>query len=296
MKKKLIVISCMLVLVLCVSATFAACSSAKMDQDTLQMVLDMITHDFNNKTVTEADVLPGEFETTDAKGNEATVYFTWKVTDTLNVSVKEADDGTYSLKLPSVRTEAITFTVKVTIVDAKGNAYLDSNKQPISANVTLKAAATTGGGGQQGGGDNQGDGDNQGGGQQGGGGGTQETVTFVMESQGFTDKAAIDKTISKDGITIAFSVGTGKTQPSYYTNNGGNAVRLYGGNTMTISGKTIVKVVLTFATEYDSNEITVNSGTFTSPTWTGSTTSLVFTIGGTSGNRRITQIAVTYEA
>ena len=296
MKKRLIVISCLLVAVMCLTA-FAACVSSGMDDDTLNVELTKLKNDYNGKTVSGS--LPGELSTTDAKGKETTIYIKWQVTDTTLVSIsKRGDDGRCALVLST--TEAVTFTAKATLVDAKDKAYTNSDKVAYSVTLSLTANGTTSGGGSQGGtGTGGGTG---GGGSQGGGSGTLtgDTVTFVMESQNFTDKGSVEgQSISSNGITIAFSKGSGKTNPAYYTNSGGNAVRLYGGNTMTISGKTIVKVVLTFAKEFadsNSNEITVNAGTFDTDTWTGSTDSLVFTIGGTSGHRKVMSIAVTFTA
>lgn len=293
MKKKLIVISCILALVLCTSLALTACANTGIDEDTMVVLLNMVEP--KTKSHSASYTVPGELGATDAKGDPITVYVNWVLscTDTSIYIDKNMDaNGRYTVHIEGTITSDVSYTLKATLVNAKGKAYVNADNQPFSQTYNMKAVKPTSGGGGGTGDDQQ-----QGGGNddQQGGGGTQKTVTFVMEKQGFTDKSPVGKNISDEGITIAFSVGTGKTEPSYYTNNGGNAVRLYGGNTMTISGKTIVKVELKFATEYDSNAITVNDGTFTSPTWTGSTTSLVFTIGGTSGNRRITQIAVTYE-
>ncbi len=72
-------------------------------------------------------------------------------------------------------------------------------------------------------------------------------------------------------------------------------MRCYGGNTITLSSaKTIVKAVFTFASGGNANEITSNVGTYTNGTWTGSSTSVTYTIGGTTGHRRIQKIEVTY--
>lgn len=281
---------------MCLTAMFAACATTKIDDDTLKSIVFELEQTYGGKTRSESFTVPSEKDATDAKGNPTKVFFTWSVSGSPEIYVSKTTDenGRYTVTLPATIDGTITFTLKANLVNEKGKAYTDADKQAYFASMTMTAQAggSSQGGGNQGGNgdDNQGNEDNTGGGNQG----VSKTTTIVMEKQGFTDKAAIEKNITQDGITIEFSVGSGKTKPSYYTNNNGNAVRLYGGNTMTISGKTIIKVEFTFATEYDSNEITVNTGTFTSPTWSGSTTSLVFTIGGTSGNRRITQLVITY--
>lgn len=360
MKKRLIVVSCMLVLVMMLTALFAACATV-VDDDTLYDLLDALKNDYNGKSTGSNFTLPGQLETTDASGRDITVYVKWRVGGTTLVSVKNRDEnGRCAVEIDPTLEKTTSYTLKATLTNINGKAYTDSGKEEFTVTLNMTAlvagdsgnqgnsgntgntgntgdtgnsgnqgntgdtgntgnsgdtgnsgnsgntgdtgnsgnTGNTGDTGNSGNSGNSGDSGNSGNsgntGDSNTGNATEKSVTIVMADQGFTDKAAVSSSISKDGITIAFSVGTGKTEPSYYTNNGGNAVRLYGGNTMTISGKTIVKVVLTFATEYDTNEITVNTGTFTSPDWTGSTDNLVFTIGGTTGNRRIVSMVITY--
>ena len=123
-------------------------------------------------------------------------------------------------------------------------------------------------------------------------GGDSETIT--MSAQGFSDQQVISDINGSDS-TITFSVGTGSTTPKYFSSN--SAIRTYGGNTITIaSSRNIVGVTFTFASGEGSNTITADKGTWSSPNWTGNATSIVFTIGGTSGHRRISSIEITYEA
>ena len=76
----------------------------------------------------------------------------------------------------------------------------------------------------------------------------------------------------------------------------GAAIRTYGGNDFAVSApKNIKKVVITFGSSDGTNQIKVDSGTLTGGTWEGNSTSVKFTIDGTSGNRRIAAIEVTYE-
>ncbi|MBR1573596.1 MAG: hypothetical protein IJ652_01965 [Bacteroidales bacterium] len=93
-------------------------------------------------------------------------------------------------------------------------------------------------------------------------------------------------------ITVTFAAGTNKNAPKYYTS--GDAVRTYGGNTVTINGANISKVVFTFGASDGSNAILADSGELAENVWIGSATEIVFTIDGTSGNRRIAKIEVTY--
>ena len=86
----------------------------------------------------------------------------------------------------------------------------------------------------------------------------------------------------------------GGNDGKYYTT--GEAIRVYGGGTFTVASAdyNISRIELKFGSGDGSNAITANVGTFTSPTWTGSSKSVTFTVGGTSGHRRIASIKVTY--
>ncbi len=97
---------------------------------------------------------------------------------------------------------------------------------------------------------------------------------------------------TKAPITVTFAAGTNKNAPKYYTS--GDAVRTYAGNTVTINGANISKVVFTFGASDGSNAILADSGELAENVWTGSATEVVFTIDGTSGNRRIAKMEVTY--
>lgn len=120
------------------------------------------------------------------------------------------------------------------------------------------------------------------------------TVTYDSTTQGYENAQDITN-VTVDDVTIVFAKGTGSNAPKYYDN--GTAVRCYGGNTITISateGNLVTGVAFLFGTGDGSNEITADPGVFSSPVWTGSAQSVVFTISGTSGNRRIQAIDVTY--
>lgn len=118
------------------------------------------------------------------------------------------------------------------------------------------------------------------------------TVVIDLSKQNFTNSQEI-KEVTSGPVSLIFNKGTNKTSPIYYTN--GTAVRLYAGNTMTISSsKTIVKVELTFATGEGKNTITTDSKTYLNGTWTGESNSIKFTVGGTSGHRRVQKVSVTY--
>ncbi len=121
----------------------------------------------------------------------------------------------------------------------------------------------------------------------------EETETILNFSQkGYTNGQEISFATEGD-ITVTFDQGTNASNaPKYYTT--GAAVRVYGGNTFTVSSdNTISKIAITFSSGEDDNEITTNVGTYSNNTWTGSANSITFTIDGSSGHRRIQSIAVT---
>lgn len=127
--------------------------------------------------------------------------------------------------------------------------------------------------------------------------GEEVTVTFDASKQGYSNGQVINNVTITDGITVTFDKGTNSNTCKYY--NTGTAIRVYGGGYFTIAsiiGK-IIKIQLTFGSGDGSNEISKDSGTYYSSTgtWEGSSESITFTIGGTTGHRRIKTIAVTYE-
>lgn len=101
--------------------------------------------------------------------------------------------------------------------------------------------------------------------------------------------------LTVNSITFAPDKGSNSNAPKYF--NTGSAGRFYGGNTITIScadTKTIKTVDFTFGSDDGSNAITADVGSYSDGSWTGAEKEIVFTIGGTTGNRRITKVDVTY--
>ena len=120
----------------------------------------------------------------------------------------------------------------------------------------------------------------------------EKSVTLDFSAQNYSNQQEVSS-LTVTPVTAALDKGTNSNAPKYYTT--GTAVRCYGGNTITLSSaKTIVKAVFTFASGENTNEITSDVGTYTNGTWNGSSTSVTYTIGGTSGHRRIQKIEVTY--
>ena len=124
--------------------------------------------------------------------------------------------------------------------------------------------------------------------------GVEEVEAVIdLTNQGYSNQQEVSS-VSKNPIDVVFNKGSNSNAPKYYTS--GTAVRLYGGGYFTVSSdKTIVKVVITFGSSDGTNEITTDSGAYSNGTWTGNANSVKFSIGGTSGNRRIQKITVTYQ-
>ena len=125
--------------------------------------------------------------------------------------------------------------------------------------------------------------------------GESNTVTFTASANGYSNGAAVTTVKIDDYITATFNKGSNSNAPKYYTT--GEAIRCYGGNTFTIASTAgnVTKIVLTFASGEGTNTITTNVGTYSNITWTGKAKEVTFTIGGTSGHRRVAGIEVTYE-
>ena len=114
-----------------------------------------------------------------------------------------------------------------------------------------------------------------------------ETVELVFSSQGYENQEAVTE-VSISPVTLSFDKGTNSNVPKYYDT--GNALRLYGGNTMNVSiapGYEITGISMTTGSSNSVNaESTVSSGELsidkTTTTWTGNAEEVLFTQGGTS--------------
>lgn len=124
------------------------------------------------------------------------------------------------------------------------------------------------------------------------------SVTFG--DLGYEDKQTVESITLGDGqgngdATITFARGTSlRNDSKYYII--GNAVRAYAGNTITINAtypNTVIrKVTFTFGDGDGTNDIKVGDSEITN-LWTGETNAITFTIGGSTGHRRIASIEVT---
>lgn len=114
-----------------------------------------------------------------------------------------------------------------------------------------------------------------------------DAITVPMTS--FNDGGAVKESVNYEGYTIAISKATGATAPAYKEFNGAGTVRAYADNTVTVSGAKIAKIVFSINTDTGTARYTTftpSTGSVgkqqagdTSITWTGSATSVTFTVG-----------------
>lgn len=122
-----------------------------------------------------------------------------------------------------------------------------------------------------------------------------EEVVIDLSEQGYTNAQDVSS-LTIDGITLTFRKGTGSNGPKYYTT--GSAVRLYGGNTLTVSAeKDIIEITMSFASgnSPSSSNFSVDCGSATpgvTTLWTGSSNTVVFTNTAPSGHWRLQTITV----
>lgn len=117
-----------------------------------------------------------------------------------------------------------------------------------------------------------------------------ETIDF--STLGLENGVGYHDPFNGGGFTVTFSSNnnTGK----YY--NTGTAIRVYSNGSFTVASAnySIVKIELTFGEGDGTNTITTNVGTYSEPVWTGRSNSVIFSVGGANGHRRIKAIKVTY--
>ena len=162
----------------------------------------------------------------------------------------------------------------------------------------LLLAGCTGGKGGQGG--SQGGGEGSGGSQGGGGEGGAQTVEIVSQ-MGDSDEAPSDAT----GLNLTRTVGaiTVSWNGAYKHFPENNEVRIYAGQSMTISGATITKIDFTFSNKVGDakggpDQLSAQGYTYPSDesktgTWSGSATSITFSA---TKQAKIWTMTVTYTA
>lgn len=121
---------------------------------------------------------------------------------------------------------------------------------------------------------------------------TGDTVTFA--NQDLSNQTAYNDPFTNGSWSVQFT--SGGNNGKYY--NTGSAIRVYGGGTFVVSavsGK-LATITLTFGSGDGSNTITASAGTYSSGSWSGSAESVTFSVGGTSGHRRIASVSATLES
>ncbi len=120
------------------------------------------------------------------------------------------------------------------------------------------------------------------------GSGSKETTADF--TSGYTNGQDVtSKTIGN--VEISFEQASASNPARYYT--GGSAVRVYAKSQIRVKGNNVSKIVLEFGSNDNSNTISVNTGTFSTDTWTGLADEVLFTIGGTKSYRAISRMTVT---
>lgn len=132
-----------------------------------------------------------------------------------------------------------------------------------------------------------------------------DEVTVTFADLGYENAQEVTELAINGSLTATFDKGgNASTTPKYY--NTGNAFRLYGQNTMTITaadGTTINSIVMTTGTgsHVVNAESTVSCGALTIDGGTATISDInagefVFTQGGTKGHVRIVSMTITYTA
>ena len=200
--------------------------------------------------------------------NKSTATLAVSGTDTLTATVQNgtgtAADVTWSTSDSSKVSISTTSGGSITITGlAAGEATITATYEGATATCVVTVTAPAGG---------------------------SETIDFT--AQGFSNNQAIT-TVNGTNFDVTFDKGNNSNAPKYYTS--GTAIRAYGGNTFTVASSQIMtKIEITFGSSDGSNTITTDVGTYSNGTWQGSATSVTFTIGGSSGNRRLQAIKVTF--
>lgn len=120
---------------------------------------------------------------------------------------------------------------------------------------------------------------------------TSGSVEIVIGSiPGYAHDTEFGTVTVSPGVTISAEKGNASTAPRFWTNGSEKQFRIYAGSTMTISAEGITKIEFTWTTK-NSPTLSAATGTMSGTTWTGSASSIKFTVGG-SGHLRITKIVV----
>lgn len=125
-----------------------------------------------------------------------------------------------------------------------------------------------------------------------GGGSNTESVTWSDKYSANTVVEGSELPIGTNA-KVTHNKGTNNNNCQYYTT--GQGIRVYGGGNFVVTAPgNITAIDLSFGSGDGTNAITTDVGTYTNGSWAGSATSVTFSVGGTTGHRRISGISVTY--
>lgn len=126
-----------------------------------------------------------------------------------------------------------------------------------------------------------------------------EGELWVAAQQGYENSDIIPEASISNGVKATFAKADGTNDPKYY--NAGSALRMYAGNTLTISseGKVIGKIAFVFDTKDKTPMLETYDGEFVIADsvgiWTGDGNEVIFDVINESGNQaRIKSIMVFY--
>lgn len=131
--------------------------------------------------------------------------------------------------------------------------------------------------------------------------GTEYDAMWVAAEQGYTNTQEITDIVIDPDVTFGkLSIGENANSmtPKYY--NSGTSLRLYAGNTLTItSSKEIAKIEFYFTGNENQMQLEADCGDYSleaaKGTWTGQASTIVFSVPNTSGiQARIKRIDITY--
>lgn len=132
----------------------------------------------------------------------------------------------------------------------------------------------------------------------------EKVVDIEFSTLGYTNQQEVSTYTSED-VTISFDKGTNSNTPKYFTS--GEAVRVYGGGTITVSTTlgVISKIEISGYKDKADNNLSSNTGTIantneagtkeTEISWNGSANNIIFTVNASNGHFRIKTVKVTYE-
>lgn len=192
MNKRLI--CCFIVLVLCLSV-FAGCATLFTDDDLVAALKTLDTHvrqiikQSAGGSYQVPNKLGEDFFITDAKGNPATIYVSWEIEDSVQVELTE-DEGSDTTIVNVPLNIDVDYILRATLTNARGKAYLKSNKKPYTIIFFYNHNTVSGSqGGTQGGSQDDNTGGNQGGNQ--GGQGTTPTEGDGTQAKPYTVAQAL---------------------------------------------------------------------------------------------------------